>query len=739
MRKSYPYLQDSFYEDANGARQRRNFLKSIDSFVNQKQYVKLTLLNWSEEPLKEIQGVITSGTLTKDGSSSVRRTCSLTTTVGAGEYDIENLSYDFGINKKIFVEIGVKNYTDQYPEYPILWFPQGVFFISSATAASSASSSVTINLSLKDKMCGLNGEVGGTFPAAVILDEMDTQDASGAYVTEKVLIYNIIKEVVNHYGGEDLNNIVIEDVPLRIKRIMKWTGSDPLWLIPHESGSAGMTWYEAALEKPENVSTGTIQVTGGSDAGYIYDDFVYDTELSCNLGETVTSVLDKIKQYLGNYEYFYDEFGVFHFREIKNYLNTTQAKVLLDDMQKKDYLVDVTTGKTVYTFNDKDNIISINTTPQFNNIKNDYVIQGKRKSTVSSQQINVRYHLAIDRKPYPIETLETGEKIYNRYQNLLLFTEESTNLTKACFPIVCNSRSELPLVGNFNPIYYIYDEKKALYWDNEYKEVKVVKYYSSSLDPYEVRDWRTELYLEGLLAKNLGLDSGNYYAKINDISGWQQDILKYAHNCRIDTDYYFEELDAFWPQIYNLETQRFYGEEEDATLLSSSLADGNYYLDFIDSSTSGFSQYSVSAIGRRTDAVSSDTVNCLFQPEIPNIVFINADSDDREAVLSEIEECNKNGLPYTQVRGEVYYTLATGGYKNSAFDQVKYELYLHTTYQKSVSISAMPVFYLEPNSRVFINDASTNTYGDFNLTNLSIPLGPGGTMSASMSQAVERF
>ena len=108
-------------------------------------------------------------------------------------------------------------------------------------------------------------------------------------------------------------------------------------------------------------------------------------------------------------------------------------------------------------------------------------------------------------------------------------------------------------------------------------------------------------------------------------------------------------------------------------------------------------------------------------------------------MLSEIEECNKNGLPYTQVRGEVYYTLATGGYKNSAFDQAKYELYLHTTYQKSVSISAMPVFYLEPNNRVFINDASTNTYGDFNLTNISIPLGPGGTMSASLSQAVERF
>ena len=96
-------------------------------------------------------------------------------------------------------------------------------------------------------------------------------------------------------------------------------------------------------------------------------------------------------------------------------------------------------------------------------------------------------------------------------------------------------------------------------------------------------------------------------------------------------------------------------------------------------------------------------------------------------------------MPYTQVRGEVFYNLATGGYKNSAFDQVKYELYLHTTYQNSVSITALPVFYLEPNSRVELNDTSTNTYGDYNLNTLSIPLGPGNAMTVSCNQSIERF
>ena len=766
MRRTYPYLNDSFYEDVNSTLKHRNFLKTIDNFVNQKQYVRLTLLNWNEEPLKEIQGVIASGSLSKDGSSSIRRTCSLTASIDSGEYDIENMSYDFAINKKIFIEIGIENHSNQFLDYPVLWFPQGVFFIASASASSSVSSAVSLQLTLKDKMCGLSGDVSGTLPAAVIFDEMDTQDASGAYVTKKVLVYDIIQELVNHYGGEDLNNIVIEDVPRRIKRVMKWTGSNPLYLVPKQSGSAGVVWYAAYIDRPETLEDGTIEILSGQDCGYVYDDFVYDSELSANLGESVTSVLDKIKSYLGNFEYFYDEFGVFHFREVKNYLNTTQATTLVNDMKKHDYLVETTTGKSVYTFNDKDNIISISKTPQFNNIKNDFVIQGKRQGTNSQQQVDVRYHLCIDRKPLPVSSDERGNNYYNTYYNLLLYTEESTQEIKAAFPAVYTTKNDFPSIGEFNTIYFDATDKFAYYWkDDTYKSLKCSAYYpavdtdnvstiaeSGSEETkeeakpvpvpivnggYLVKDWRTELYLEGMLAKKNGIDSGNYYAKIDGIAGWQGDVLQYAHNCRIDTDYYFEELDAFWPQVYDLVDQKFIGEKENAELFTSSLTDGNYFLDFIDSSTSDLGKFSVSAIGRRTDAVSSDTVNCLFAPEIPNIVFINADEDDKGRAKQQ--ECEDNGMPYTQVRGEVFYNLATGGYKNGAFDQVKYELYLHTTYQNSVSITALPVFYLEPNSRIELNDTSTNTYGDYNLNTLSIPLGPGNAMTVSCNQSIERF
>ena len=285
MRKTYPYLNNGYTETELEGLTRREFLAKLDDFINQKRYAKLTLLNWAEEPLKEIQGEIVSGSLTKDGSSAIRVTGNLTTSVDARSYSVEDANMDFAINKKIFIEVGIKNYTDEYKEYPILWFPQGVFFIKNFACNASSTTSMNISLTINDKMSMLNGDAGGTFPSTIILDEQDTQTENGAYVTEKVLIYNIIQEIVHHWGGEDLNNIVIEDVPSRIKRIMKWNGDTPLYLVSNGGqAEAGTLSYDPTTILPQEGSY--LQINNGDDAGYIYDDLVYDTEITMNAGQT---------------------------------------------------------------------------------------------------------------------------------------------------------------------------------------------------------------------------------------------------------------------------------------------------------------------------------------------------------------------------------------------------------------------------------------------------------------------
>lgn len=804
MRKYYPYLRDSYLVNTDLDRKNQNFLSKISYFINQKQYVQITLLDWQENPLKQIEGELVSGSITKDGKSSVRRTCNFSCTVGGGEYSVEDGKADFAINKKIFVEFGIRNDTDEYLEYPILWFPQGVFFISNVSITSSTTSAVNISLTLKDKMCMLNGEIGGSFTSTTILDTMDTQLPNGMYVSEKVLVYNLIQELVHHFGGEDLNNIVIDDVPLRIQRVMRWIGENPLYMVEQKS-TAGSEQeslqnvsfdvdFEALSDKdPTDDITPTITAfVLNDDVGYIYDDFVLTGELVAAPGENVCSVLDQIKAVLGNYEYYYDEFGVFHFQEIKNYMNTTQGKILLDEMSKNQYIIEIANDKTSFAFSDDANITSITVNPQYGNIKNDYIVQGLRKMTDSDISYPITYHLVIDNKPEPewiyapvSEDKKEYQLLYGEYNYILIYEEEDSGLYKAAVPvpyILDRSTDDdftLPAVGNFNIIYAEIDREDnkdekfgegvdvenlllseikceytqeedaegkitfvpneenntvMYYWDGAaYQEVKVIRYYPI----YYPKDWRTKLYMDGVIATNRGTEQG----------------------------YYYPELAAYWPTIYDIDTQTFWDEnrfegyedlfpqDENITIQDyhyRTLTTGNYYLDFIDPVSSGLGEYAVETIGRRQNITVDDEINCLFQPEIPNVVFINIDNNaatmsstgavENEQWIGDLrQECVDNGKPYTQVRGEIYNSLATGGYYNGAFDQIKYDLYLHTNYQRTLSMTCLPAFWLEPNTRARVDEMSTNTHGDFLVNTISLTLGTRATMSVSCSEVFERF
>ena len=462
MKKQYPYLEDAYYENPLIGTKKRNFLSKLNDLVIQKQYVKITLLNWEEKPLKEIQGQITSGSISKDGSAAMRTTGTLAATFDAESYSVEDASADFSINKKIYVEIGVRNDTDEYEEYPILWFPQGVFFIGSVSITS-ATGGVNISISLKDKMACLNGDVGGKFSSTTILDVEDDVDENNNYVSRKVLIYDLIVELVNHFGGEPLNNIIIEDVDLEIKRVMKWNGDNPLYLQQceyiDETGNSQISYRVTTdTTNTEEKDWQTIsKYEVGEDVGYIYDDFYYTSDLEAAPGDSVVTILDKIKSYLGNYEYFYDAYGLFHFREIKNYLNTTQAKDVMEDMDTHNYLIQTNSSKSSFSFSDDSNIISISVTPQYDNIKNDFIIQGQKQSSTNATY-PVMYHLAIDNKP------TTG---VIEYENFCVYQDEDEDVKKGTFPVFIQKDQELPTPGN--PSYFYLVDQSVLK-DNGYEK-----------------------------------------------------------------------------------------------------------------------------------------------------------------------------------------------------------------------------------------------------------------------------
>jgi hypothetical protein len=62
-------------------------------------------------------------------------------------------------------------------------------------------------------------------------------------------------------------------------------------------------------------------------------------------------------------------------------------------------------------------------------------------------------------------------------------------------------------------------------------------------------------------------------------------------------------------------------------------------------------------------------------------------------------------------------------------------LYNHTYITESITINSIPIYYLEPNSKVYICDKEHNIEGDYIIDKMSIPLVYNGIMTINATIA----
>lgn len=665
---TYPYLNDV------------EFLNDLYHQPILDQYVKITILNWMEKPLQEIQTKATGGSINIDGSSAMRRTGSLNMFLDKDEINVLEVEHLLSLNKKIDIAIGYLNNTYKYSEYPILWFPQGRFVITQQSLSHS-NSGLDLSLQIKDKMCLLNGEFGGVLAQSVNFSEIYETDAAGYEIITRPTLYQIILEAVNHFGGEQVGKILIRDLDTRARQVMRWIGRDPIYLVTGTNGA------ELSLTPQDNA----IEYNYGEDIGFIYTDLIYSPgELTGDAGNSICDILDKIRDRLGNFEYFYDLDGNFIFQEKKNYLNTTYSSTVLNELNNssKDYIVNLNQTGSVFDFSDGTLITSYSNSPQLNMIKNDFIVWG-----LQDEKYPIRYHLAIDSTP-----------MVGQEHTVIQFDTEQLNddFQECRKPLIVDA---LPAIENaIAGILYATpagDSNYNLYTfaEEEYQELG-----QAPLQTIVTKDWRTELYLQGVDDELIGSD----------------------------TNYYFNELKAEWPAIQDIT-----GGDKIKDTISKNPSLCKYYLDIIDGEHSALKDFSVQSIGRRSKVVVDNNVNCVFSPIIPDYIIIQTGTATTE---QERHEAEANGQPFIQVNDSIYSNLAVGGiYSNSAYDAVRDLLYQYTSYNESISIQAIPVPHLEPNHIVTVNDDDSNIHGEYILNSLSIPFDASGTMTCSAVKALTRI
>lgn len=250
--------------------------------------------------------------------------------------------------------------------------------------------------------------------------------------TTDLPIKEIIRNAVHIYGHIPWHKIIVNDLDLYGSQLLKYCGDKPLYLIKEENtninmfvgltfngsftiggtqiGSLNDDQYLSLQDIDNTVNTNVltlqqdekdyqvVKITYGQTMGYKGTELTYPGNLIGNVGETVVSILDKIKNILGNFEYFFDVDGNFVFQAKHTYENVNFSKI--STTEDNEVLIDGSfyNNNYIWSFSDEKTNTQITHTPQIINLKNDFSIWGERQSA-NGTKLPVHLRYAIQKKP----------------------------------------------------------------------------------------------------------------------------------------------------------------------------------------------------------------------------------------------------------------------------------------------------------------------------------------------------
>lgn len=715
----------------------RSFLLKLNQHKVREYLAAIMVLDFeTENPIARLEGKVVSGSMTVAANSAVRKTCSLTIVFDEDTKNITDINNLIAIDKKISLSLGLKNpfyHLPQYAQYgEELWFKQGLFVITRASSSISVSSA-QVSIELQDKMAFLNGTCGGTLPANTSFHDRIIYDKDGNYTTEYPLIKEIIFEAVNHYGGEHPSRIVIEDVPDVGRKVVRWRGSTPInFQSEINARNSGRSFVIAAPPVAGFENT----YYQGDLVGYKETPLTYPGELILKMGQTVTNLLDEIVSTLGNYEYFYDAEGIFHFRQVKNYQatgvtplnydptitvevvdsqgNISQQTQDLDKSLQSLYFPRYTDDAFINEFADQNLVTQIGYNPDYSKIKNDFICWGTKQDD-SNSEVMVRYHLAIDVRPKDIPKPVTEEEIEVIRDNYSLCHKTIRKVMNKNDGTISRYAVENAYIPD--EVNETWGEIAALSLDEAFPDLDASYHFN----------WREELYRQALL----------------------------AYGTSTEGSYYDEELMAEWRNIFDPSStwdlkgmdsfqrswEDHFGEDNDEIPWAGYTVDVKiapeklrYWLDIIDTSA-GVGIYGVNRIGRRTIAQENTKINQVFEGEIPDLVFIENTGQPQE-MIENTQYYISIGQAYSFVNPDQLQYFQEVNSFGTCYESVREMLYNNLIYNATASLTTIPILYLDVNKVVHLNFPELGVTGDFVINNISMQFGNNPTMSLSLNEAI---
>ena len=752
----------------------KEFISKLDLIQNKEIYARVTALTFAELPTETIEGRVTGGSINVDGASAIRRSCSLTITAQNFKYN----NYYWGLNSKFKLEIGIKNTIDTTHMPDIIWFNQGIYLITTFNTSRSTNN-LSISLSGKDKMCLLNGEIGGTLESTVDFGSIEEEDINGVWTIRSLPIVEIIRNMVHTYAGEPYHNIVINDLNSYGLELLEYRYDTPLYLYRPWSDTNEITDYYNLIMENDNLevtvgentcklkdippshldtlvtsltntnhSPGVVKVNNkhyifakveyGQTAGYRITDLTYPGTLVANAGESITSVLDKIKNILAEFEYFYDLDGRFVFQKKKSFISTMWSPS--DDEQGQETVKESLALATsnAYIFKNNQIISAFNNNPNLANLRNDYSIWGERTG-ISGAAIPIHLRYAIDKKPtqYTQITVTAAEvATYNEKYHTTLKPRASSvtyiatngSYSTSGDKVYCDWRE---VIYQMASDYYKYN-----FLDDF--EIKVAQknpnIYPTGQTGYERYYIDIQGFWRQIYNPEWGEKIANKEAEIRSLES-SLSTTQDAANKKIiqaDIDEKQEELetlkasrDNFYMSLGNNDSRLYWHKNvyEHPEMI-------NFWFDFLD--TEGqLQQFGVKNIGSRSKTVNETSIKSIYFRETPAVVF----KETMAYSTTDLSGYKKLQIP-ERILTDMF-TISSQG--KSAKERLDELIYAHGYCIDSASITTLPIYYLDVNTRIYIHNDDSNIDGDYIVNKLTIPLTYNGTMSISATKAAENI
>lgn len=636
---------------------------------------------------------------------------------------------------------------------------------------------------------------------------------------EKLTIETIIREAVHTYANEPYHNIIINDLMDYGLELLEYRGDEPLFLLYDEFAAIytqiitfknaseenikivkinkdfeiieelgqssiikiGDQGYNTAIDNfndyrvnfyfiddiNKTVYSAT-KLNYGNVAGYRETPLVYAGELISSIGESLTSILDKIKNMLGAFEYFYNLDGRFVFQAKKIYANNSWNTLVESD--KKTYAKDLVDDSPYsYSFEDVNLIQKFSNSPSLNNLKNDYSVWGVRK-TATGAEIPIHSRYAIHKKPEVYITFDkevycSNEDIFNDFNNAKLvdWREIIYQMAKDYFKHNQEANFQYLLKqNNLKPnkleSYYpdglttyemfytdiqgfwrqLYNPEPEIIYENEGGYYISEKFYQvKDISEDDFKTFKSSLFILKNQDNNLNYfisadnhNQQNIYTNNINITEEQGRLNTYLNGFRWED---YMEFEDFTCDFY-LKSDSVNDENYSTTLYywNKNLVEApdllNFWFDFYDIE-SEIGQYAIPVIGDRPKVVNNNKITSIYFRNVPKIIFTDKDNYNSQDV--------KTGYTYVWTSNGLEDLFSISAQGKSAEDETNELFNKHSYCSENINLTTIPIYNLDANTLIYIHNEENYINGKYEINKITIPLSYNGMMQISATKIID--